>query len=441
MFEFVLVLVAGSATGQFVIASEEMFILGNSQTSDLRFPAEPQGSFIAALVSKGNGLSLRRLGGSSRLLVNDQPVNDYQPVFHGDYITVGSAVLKIELRAMEDEPLRAVKCDGSASDERCNAIGELVKTPPFNNAGWLCDHCADRRADRKLWPHTALGGFDLLRKVGTGAFGTVYEAIHRGTGAHAAVKIADKDGKDNQALIRFVLREQAIHQSVVHPNIVRYYASGAKTDTFYVAMEYMVGGAITDVRAPMPYHHVLSIAVDLFQALDYLHAQGYVHRDVKPQNVLLGHSDERTGAPRAKLSDFGCAKLTTDSFDLTAKDVIGGSLYYAAPEQIRNFKNSGRESDMYSAAATVYWMLAGRPPLILPQSAGMNEIERMSMQARVVLNSQRDPLLSTRRPFYAHDESIEAVADLIDKLVARDSEARSTIFPADVVTALKRHLK
>lgn len=440
MFEFVLVLVAGSAAGQFVIASEEMFILGNSQSSDLRFPAEPPGSLIAALVSKGNGLSLRRLGGSSRLLVNEQPVKDYQPVFHGDLVTVGSAVLKIELRTTEDEPLREVRCDGSSPNVRCNAIGKMAKYPPFNNAGWLCNHCANRRADPKLGPSATLGGFDLLRVVGEGGFAKVYEAIHRGTGAHAAVKI-DKGGKNNRSILRFVLREQAIHQSVIHPNIVRYYASGAKEDSFYAAMEYMVGGAITGTPSPIPYEHVLSIAVDLFQALDYLHAQGYVHRDIKPQNVLLGHPDPKTGAPRAKISDFGLAKPTTDSFDLTAKDEMGGSLNYVAPEQIRDFKTSGRESDMYSAAATVYWMLARRPPIMLPQGTGQNQLERTNMQVMAVLKTERDPLRSTRLPFYARYDSMEAVADLIDKLVARDSKARSTISPADVVSALKRHLK
>jgi eukaryotic-like serine/threonine-protein kinase len=438
MFEFLLVLVAGSAEGQFVIASEEMFILGNSQASDLMFPAEPHGSFIAALVAKGNGLSLRRLGGSSRLLVNDQAVKDYQPVFHGDRITVGSSILQVELRAMEKEPFREVMCDGSSTEERCHAKGKMVIYPPFNNAGWLCENCTRRRADPKFWPSATFGGFDLVREIGRGGFATVYEAIHRGTGAHAAVKIADKDNRD---LLRFVVREQAIHQSIVHANTVRYYANGAKDDQFYMAMEYMVGGTITNAPAPIPYEHVLSIAVDLFNGLDYIHAQGYVHRDIKPQNVLLGRPNPRTGAPCAKISDFGLAKQTNANHDLTKKDDMGGTLNYASPEQGQNFKDSGRSGDIYSAAATVYWMLARRPPIMVPQVAGRNLIQRVGMQRTAVMTMERDPLLATRLPIYAGHESIEAVAHLIDKLVARDSRTRSTISPADIVSSLKQYLE
>jgi serine/threonine-protein kinase len=144
-----------------------------------------------------------------------------------------------------------------------------------------------------------------------------------------------------------------------HPNVVRYLAAGEAGGFVYLAMELVEGGSLKEWvgrlgrLSPADAVHA---AAECGKALQYAHEQGLVHRDVKPDNVLL------TPDGRVKLADLGLAKAADDDVGLTQTGVGIGTPLYAAPEQIRDAKHADARSDLYALGGVLYHGLTGRPP-------------------------------------------------------------------------------
>lgn len=203
-----------------------------------------------------------------------------------------------------------------------------------------------------------VGGFELLELLGKGGMGTVYRA-RSPAGQPVAIKIlADHLVKNDVLRTRFYL-EAKLAMSIEHPNIVRALLVAEENGRHYLVMEFVDGeslGRRVQRQGRLSEEEAIPIACSVARALDKAHAEGLVHRDVKPENILLG----KDGV--AKLTDLGLAKKADIDLDLTRTGRGLGTPHYMAPEQFRNAKAVTSKSDIYALGATIYVMVTGRVP-------------------------------------------------------------------------------
>jgi eukaryotic-like serine/threonine-protein kinase len=200
-----------------------------------------------------------------------------------------------------------------------------------------------------------LNRFLIERRIGNGGFGVVYEAWDGRLERSVAVKAIESGGAQSH---QRVLREAQAAARLNHPGIVTLYEMGEEDGSALLVSELVPGATLDRLSsdASLSDREVAEVGADLCEALDYAHAQGVVHRDIKPQNVLVTED----GEPRAKLMDFGIARLT-DATALTLPGDIVGTLAYMAPEQAEG-RTAGPEADVYSLALTLYECWSGENP-------------------------------------------------------------------------------
>jgi hypothetical protein len=198
----------------------------------------------------------------------------------------------------------------------------------------------------------------LVAKLGTGGMGAVYLAEHFGLGRKVAVKILPPDmSRDPEYVARF-MREAATSGRLEHPNIVQVFDVGYAEDRHFIVMQYVDGESLStyvENLGAMEPRDAAKVAAGVLRGLHHAHEQGVVHRDVKPDNVLLAKGDE------PKLLDFGLAIETESALQLTKDGLVVGTPYYLSPEQARGQKATPR-SDVYSAGILLYYLLTGKRP-------------------------------------------------------------------------------
>jgi len=217
-------------------------------------------------------------------------------------------------------------------------------------------------AHAAIEPHDdlVLGRYRLSRRLGAGAFGTVHLAHDELLDRDVAVKVLERDpggGADRRAR-----REVLAAARLSHPAIVTLYEAGEDERGSYLVSELVRGRTLGGLMAEglLSDRDVARIGVALCDALGHAHAQGVVHRDVKPQNVIVPDGPE-SGAGIVKLTDFGVARLAGDD-PLTRTGDVVGTLAYMAPEQAEG-RPAGPSADLYSLALVLYEALAGRNPV------------------------------------------------------------------------------
>ena len=214
--------------------------------------------------------------------------------------------------------------------------------------------------------HGLLGGrFVVEREVGRGGVGIVYRARDEVTGQNVALKVIAIAGVDAGEEARFH-REGRLLAGLTHPGIVRLVAFGQLDDGQpFVAMEWLDGEDVAQrlKRKPLTLTQSLEVAASVADALHAAHATGIVHRDVKPSNVFLLHTDD-AGVPQTRLVDFGVA--SADDAKLTRTGAIIGTPAYMAPEQARGDTEVDARADLYGLGATLFEMITGRPPHVGP---------------------------------------------------------------------------
>jgi serine/threonine protein kinase len=195
----------------------------------------------------------------------------------------------------------------------------------------------------------------IERRIGSGGFGTVYEAWDGRLERPVAVKAIDSGGS---AGCGRVLREAQAAARLNHPGIVTLYEMGEEDGSALLVTELVDGATLDQLNrdGELSDREIGEIAADLCEALDHAHSRAVVHRDIKPQNVLV--TDDN--GVRAKLMDFGVARIT-DATALTAPGDVVGTLAYMAPEQAEG-REAGPEADVYSLALMLYECWAGENP-------------------------------------------------------------------------------
>jgi len=208
---------------------------------------------------------------------------------------------------------------------------------------------------------TTIERYKILRELGRGGMAIVYRATDTMLDRNVAVKIilTENAGKEKtEKLLKRFNREAKTLAGLSHPNIVKVLDYGEHESAPYLVMEFISGGALKSrIGKPIPYREAATLLAPVARALQHAHQQKIVHRDVKPENILINDSDQ------PMLSDFGILKLVDveESHGLTGTGKIVGTPAYMSPEQIRGREVDGR-ADIYSLGIVFFEMLTGHKP-------------------------------------------------------------------------------
>lgn len=233
-------------------------------------------------------------------------------------------------------------------------------------AGVLVATGRSARLRRRLSRMQSLGRYDIERIIGGGGMGEVMLARHRVLGRPTAVKVIRPDRVSPETLERFE-REVKLASQLSHPNTIEIYDYGrTESGVFYYAMEYVDGPDLAELvvtDGALPPSRAIHILIQICSSLREVHDRGLVHRDIKPQNVMLC---ERGGEPDVvKVLDFGIVKQVDTTHSLDARSLLGvrGSPLYMAPERLSNPVDIDARVDLYAVGAVAYELLAARPIL------------------------------------------------------------------------------
>lgn len=257
----------------------------------------------------------------------------------------------------------------------------------------------------------SLGGYRLVRRLGSGAMADVYLAEQTSLGRQVAVKVLRSGTARNTAAIERFEQEARAAASLVHGHIVQIHEVACIDGVHFLAEEYVAGPSLKawlNARGPIDARQAIWILNQVGSALARSAEQGIVHRDIKPENLLL------TLAGEVKVADFGLARVLSENLDLTQDGMTLGTPLYMSPEQGEGRSVDAR-SDLYSLGATVYHLLAGRPPYSGPSAVA------------VVMAHIKEPLppLSAARP-----DLPAGLCEIVDRLLAKQPTDRFESPPA-----------
>jgi uncharacterized RDD family membrane protein YckC len=203
-----------------------------------------------------------------------------------------------------------------------------------------------------------VGPYSLIRKLGQGGMGTVYEAVNEHTGQRVALKLLSRSLRTTEESVQRFRRESKIAASINHPRSTFVYEAGEQEGQFYIAMELMPGGTLKEIveeKGALPVGQAVDYILDMIDGLQVAHEAGVVHRDIKPSNSFVDHDG------RIKIGDFGLSKSFTTDSALTQTGTFMGTPQFAAPEQLRAAEVDER-TDIYALGGTLFFLLTGRAP-------------------------------------------------------------------------------
>lgn len=203
-----------------------------------------------------------------------------------------------------------------------------------------------------------VGRYEILKEVGRGAMGVVYQARDPNLDIVVALKVLRQDRVSSESFVHRFLAEARVLGRLDHPNIVRVYNVDRAGDTVFIAMEFVEGEALTDImkRRRFSAEEIAAFGATAAEALDDAHRKGVVHRDVKPSNIII------RGDGRLKITDFGIAHIEDPtSAEQTQAGEILGTPAYMSPEQVLSRHVDGR-SDLFSLGIILYELAAGVRP-------------------------------------------------------------------------------
>ena len=255
---------------------------------------------------------------------------------------------------------------------------QTLDTPlvDFHESALLSEHQTVTLSGVRAYQVLA-GRFRILRHLGQGGMGEVFEAEDLQLKDHVALKIIRPDLASNPQVAARFKQEIRLGKRVAHPNVCRIHDLGsAKSDegveTLFLTMEFLCGETLSSriKRGPMSVAEALPLIADMADGLDAAHRAGVVHRDFKSGNVMLVGSGDRT---RAVITDFGLARALREGEEnlaLTKPGTVAGTVDYMAPEQIRG-EELTPSADIYSFGVVIYQMVTGRLPFIRNSDVGV----------------------------------------------------------------------
>ena len=321
--------------------------------------------------------------------------------------------------AQKPEPPRCEKCGKDVSTELggarrgsyvCQACRQQVEADPAALVAQLLQD-ALRNAGGDAVP--SIQGYELRKKLGEGGMGAVYLARRKADGREVAIKVMlSKVAVDEQSRQMFQ-REMDVVCRLEHENIVEFYDQGSIGTAFYFVMEFCNGGSVDGLMecqgGRLPAAMATPIVFQALQGLAFAHRKNFVHRDLKPQNILLAVTDDSV---TTKVTDFGLAKnFQKAGFSgMTVTGSTAGTPAFMPREQVTNFKHVKPASDVWSMGATFYAMLTGMCPREF--RPGQDPMEAV-LRGAIIPIRERDPAIPP------------VLAQVIDCAGARPEEALS----------------
>ena len=263
-----------------------------------------------------------------------------------------------------------------------------------------------------------VGNYRIGRKLGEGGMGAVFEAVHLGIGRTVAIKVLLSEHARNREIATRFFNEARAVNLITHPGLVQVSDFGQLPDgTAYLVMELLKGESLSQRLAKsggrLPLSQSLQLGWQLADTLAAVHASGVVHRDLKPSNIMLVPDPHMALGERAKILDFGIAKLTEEQAPLKTKtNQVMGTPAYMSPEQCQGAGRVDSRSDVYSLGAILFEMLAGHPPFV---AEGAGELIGMHLFMPA-------PSLSVAATWVP-----SAVSQLVDRLLEKDRERRPSM--------------
>jgi eukaryotic-like serine/threonine-protein kinase len=413
--------VAGPYKGRiFSFTQHDSFLIGRSRDAHLYLPDDRYFSRNHCLLEINPPRSfLRDLNSTNGTFVNGHRVA-HAFLNDGDRIQCGETILFVEVIASEPSrdfaettqdalPRRPVLVMVECLN--CGRREQAQAATPDERLTFLCEDC---RIELKRSPQ-AIPGYDTVKLLGRGGMGSVMLGREQRTGRAVAIKtLLPEFAISDKALKRF-MREIDVAAALQHKNIVEFLDRGTHNGVVYLVTEYVDGADACKLAEAsggcLPYDDGISIISQALDALSYAHAQGYIHRDFKEQNILVsGHSPNMI----AKLTDFGLAKSFTHSgmSGVTMAGEMAGTLAYMSPEQLRNFRDVKPQSDIYAVGMTAYSLLSGSLALDLTNKSSVNDTIRAIFEQPAVPLRQRAPHLPA------------PVCDIVDRALAKDPAQR-----------------
>lgn len=261
--------------------------------------------------------------------------------------------------------------------------------------------------DSMYRPAQQIPGFQILKKLGQGAMATVFQAKQLSLDRIVAIKVLPRRMSENPEFVERFYREGRAAARLNHTNIVQAIDVGEAGGYHYFVMEFIDGCTVYDKISdskPMNEQEAVRIVLGTARALEHAHARGFIHRDVKPKNIMLTKDDH------VKLADMGLAREVSDYKVATLeKGKAYGTPYYISPEQIRGEINIDFRADIYSLGATFYHMVTGRVPF------------EGSTPSAVMHKHLKEPLVP---PDHLNTKLSAGVAEVVELMVAKKREDR-----------------
>ncbi|OJW23472.1 MAG: serine/threonine protein kinase [Planctomycetales bacterium 71-10] len=386
-----------------LIDRSDPFIVGRSSRAAFPMTGDLLLSREHFRIEKATGVyHLIDLGSTNGTKVNGLRVQRVM-LREGDVVAAGQSGFEVLVFGSHPDGSASPTCLGCgarlrrepAADSRSGERTNVMSLPAFDATDAAL--CPDCRALRRRFPETA-PDFLIDDLIGEGGMGEVYRATELSTGRRVAIKMMLANAATDEKAFHYFRREIHVLRNLLtpggkgHPGIVAFYDLFEVDGRYQLVMEYVDGQNALEWakdHRPLPVATVAQIGRQLLSALAYAHGKGYVHRDVKPSNLLVMGPVHR---PRVKLSDFGLAKSFAEGnlfSTMTRQGDVGGSTGFLSPDHIREFRDVKEPADIYSAGATLYYLLTDQYPYF-----GFNP--RQANSYELILESPPIPLRAYR---------------------------------------------
>ena len=401
--------VRGARAGQSLpLDDNQSVVIGRGVETTFRIQDPSISRRHCQITNSPQGVLIADLGSSNGTYVNGQRIGTWVQLRPNDQVILGNNEILIAPPAPVAPPLAAQQ----PAQSKCSNCGRPVQPTEVmqglvrqdTNGRLICGDCL-KQFD---FEPNLVDGFTISKKLGQGAFGAVYKAAQSATGRIVALKTIKPQLVSNEKDIKRFFREAEMGAKLVHPNITAVFDAGESKGTYFIAMEYVEGRELTKLieqYGKLDIGYALRIAIQVADALTTFYSNGIVHRDIKPDNILV------TPQAQAKLVDFGLAKSFEGAGQsgLTEQGEGMGTLAYMPPEQLDNALNADQRADIYSLGASMYHMLAGRRPFE----------EKTTRSFILKILNQMPPALRTVNPAVP-----QAVQDIVERAMAKKPEER-----------------
>jgi eukaryotic-like serine/threonine-protein kinase len=418
--DLVLTILTGDERGRIIVAGERApLVVGRGEEADILLSAKDKymGRKDISLERCPAGWQLVAIPPSTNApRVNGAPVSRCV-LTDGDIIQLGKTQIQVRLSVHTPRTWRcATPMCGADVSHAATSDGKALEL-----ADAVVYSCAAHVVKSDDLAGQSLGRYELCAFLGQGGEGVVYKVYDRSTARLLALKrlsnLSSVDLSRVERIRRFDRQILAL-QELRHTNIIRFVDCDADEDGLpYFVTEYAPNGSVADLASQwayrLPPQLVIDISTAVLDGLQFLHARSEVHRDIKPQNILLRGADDSPDPQKyiPKIADFGLVKRL-HGIRITRPHIAPGTRHFMPPEQFVNFHELDGRADLYALGATLYFVLTGNVPVNLPDNADEAEQFRRLVHGERVPVRDRVPTIPPR------------LAAVVDRACCRDVEHR-----------------